>query len=160
MKRENKSQAKAQECSYQGPAPNHPRDAVRVLTKHRTLLITCHATWQRVSPSPPVPAQMHDCPSQEEGGSEANVIASEKQHAGIFSKSLAAAPIESHRNLLWNLRAGDVKGYDSFHVSTTRTVVRGEGRAPGTPVTKSVRVNWRTPKHIFCWLCSTTHWPT
>ena len=37
VKRRNKSQPKAEECFYLGPAPNHPRDAVRVLTKHRTL---------------------------------------------------------------------------------------------------------------------------
>ena len=72
MKRKNKSQPKAQECFYLGPAPNHPRDAVRVLTKHRTLRITRHVNWQRVPPSPPVPAPMHDPLSQEEGGSEAD----------------------------------------------------------------------------------------
>ena len=72
VKRENKSQAKAQERFYLGPAPSHPRDAVRVLTKHRTLLIASHVTWQRVSSAPPVPAQMHDSLSQEEGGSEAD----------------------------------------------------------------------------------------
>ena len=72
VKRENKSQAKALECFYLDPAPNHPRDAVRVLIKHRTLLITRHVTWQRVSPSPPVPAQMHDSLFQEEGGFEAH----------------------------------------------------------------------------------------
>ena len=72
VKRENKAQPKAQECVHLGPAPNHTRDAVRVLTKHRTLRITRHVTWQRVSPSPPVPAQMHDSLSQEAGGSEAD----------------------------------------------------------------------------------------
>ena len=72
VKRENKSQPKAQECFYLGPALNHPQDAVRVLTKHRTLFITCHVTWQHVSPAPPVPAQLHDSPSQEAGGSEAD----------------------------------------------------------------------------------------
>ena len=72
VKRKNKSQPKAQEWVYLGPAPNYPRDAVRVLTKHRTLRIKRHVTWQRMSPSPPVPAQMHDSLSQEEGGSEAN----------------------------------------------------------------------------------------
>ena len=44
VKREDKSQIKAQESFYLSPAPNHPRDAVRVLTKHRTLLITRHVT--------------------------------------------------------------------------------------------------------------------
>ena len=36
----------------------------------------------------------------------------------------------------------------------------GEGRAPEIPVTKSVRVNWRTRNHIFRWSYRTTHWPT
>ena len=44
VKRENKSQAKAQECFFLAPAPSHPRDAVRVLTNHRALLITRHVT--------------------------------------------------------------------------------------------------------------------
>ena len=70
VKRENKSQVNAQEWCYLGPAPSHPRHAVRVLTKHRLLLITRHATWQRVSPAPPVPAQMHDSLCRKEGGSE------------------------------------------------------------------------------------------
>jgi len=35
-------------------------------------LITRNITWQRVSPEPPVPAQMNDSLSMEEGGSEAN----------------------------------------------------------------------------------------
>ena len=55
-----------------GPAPNHPRDSARVLTRHRTVLITPHITWQRVSSAPPVPAQMHDSLSTEEGESEAD----------------------------------------------------------------------------------------
>ena len=70
VKRENKSQAKAQECFYLGPAPTYPR--VRVLTTHGTVLITRHITWQRVSPTPPAPAPMHDSLSTEEGGSEAD----------------------------------------------------------------------------------------
>ena len=32
-------------------------------------------------------------------------------------------------------------------------------KAPEIPVTKSVRVNYRTRTHIFCWLYRTTHWP-
>ena len=70
VKRKNNSQPKAQERFYLGPTPN--QGAVRVLTKHRTLRITHHVIWQRVSPSPPVPAQMHHSLSQEEGGSEAH----------------------------------------------------------------------------------------
>ena len=72
VKRDNRCQPKAQEWFSLGPAPNHPRDAVRVLTKHRALRITRHVTWQRVSPSPPVLVQMHDSLSREEGGSEAD----------------------------------------------------------------------------------------
>ena len=49
-----------------------PRDSVRVMTSHRTVLITRHITWQRMSPAPPAPAQMHDSLSTEEGGSEAD----------------------------------------------------------------------------------------
>ena len=37
-----------------------------------TVLITRHITWQRVSPTPPAPAPMHDSLSTEEGGSEAD----------------------------------------------------------------------------------------
>ena len=72
VKRENKSQAKAQECFYLGPAPNYPRDSVRVLTRHSSVLITRSITWQRVSPEPHLPAQMNDSLSMEERGSEAN----------------------------------------------------------------------------------------
>ena len=72
VKKENKSQAKAQECFHLGPAPNYPRDSVRVLTTHRTVLITRHTTWQRVSLTPPAPAPMHDSLSTEEGGSGAD----------------------------------------------------------------------------------------
>ena len=72
MKRKIKSLLKQQDWFYLGPAPNHPRDAVRVLTKHRTLRITRHVTWQRVSPTPPVLAPMRDSLLQEEGRSETN----------------------------------------------------------------------------------------
>ena len=72
VKRENKSQPKAQECVYLGPAPNYPQDSVRVPTRDRTVLIMHHITWKRVSPAPLVPAQMLDSLSTEEGGSEAD----------------------------------------------------------------------------------------
>ena len=72
VKRKNKSQPKVQELFYLGPAPNHPRDAVRLLTEHRTLRITRHVTWQRGSPLPLVRAPMHDSLSQEVGGSKAD----------------------------------------------------------------------------------------
>ena len=81
------SQGKAQECFYLGPAPSHPRDAVRVLTKHRTLIITRHVTWQRVSPAPPVPAQMHDSLSQEEEGSKTdNESTSSRGGGGVMAE--------------------------------------------------------------------------
>ena len=70
MNRENKSQANAQVWVFLGPAPDYFRDAVRVLTKHRALLITRPVTWQRVSLAPPVPAQK-TCP-RKKGGPEAN----------------------------------------------------------------------------------------
>ena len=38
-----------------------------------------------------------------------------------------------------------------------RSVVRGKGRAPDIPVTKSVRINWRIRKHMFCWLYRNTY---
>ena len=87
LKKEIKSQGKAQECFYLGPAPSHPRDAVRVLTKHRTLIITRHVTWQRVSPAPPVPAQMHDSLSQEEEGSKTdNESTSSRGGRGVMAE--------------------------------------------------------------------------
>ena len=36
------------------------------------MLLTRNITWQRVSPAPPVRAQMHDSMSTEEGGSKAD----------------------------------------------------------------------------------------
>ena len=87
VKRENKSQAKAQECFYLGAAPTYPR--VRVLTTHGTVLITRHITWQRVSPTPPVPAQMHDSPSTEEGGSETDdESTSDRRGEGVVDEPL------------------------------------------------------------------------
>ena len=71
VSRESKSQANAHECFYLGPAPNYPRDSVRVLTKHRAVLITRNITWQHVWPEPPVPAQTIDSLSRN-GGSIAN----------------------------------------------------------------------------------------
>ena len=83
--RKNKSQVETQECFYLGPAPNYPRDSVRVLTTHRTVLITRHITWQRVSPAPPAPAQMHDSLSTEEGGSEDDESKSDRGGGGWWT---------------------------------------------------------------------------
>ena len=48
------------------------RPLLRLLSCIVYALITRNITWQRVSPVPPVPAQMNDSLSMEEGGSEAN----------------------------------------------------------------------------------------
>ena len=72
VKRENKSQAKAQECVFLGPARNDPRGSVRMLTRRRIVLITRNIARQRVSPAPPVPAQMNVSMPMEEGGSIAD----------------------------------------------------------------------------------------
>ena len=48
------------------------RPLLRLLSCIVYALITRNITWQRVSPEPPVPAQMNDSLSMEEGGSEAN----------------------------------------------------------------------------------------
>ena len=69
-KRENKSQPKAQECYYVGPSVNHPRDCMRVLTTHRTILTTRNVTWKHVFSAPPAP-QLHLPPIAEEGESTA-----------------------------------------------------------------------------------------
>ena len=47
------------------------RPLLRLLSCIVYALITRNITWQRVSPEPPVPAQMNDSLSMEEGGSEA-----------------------------------------------------------------------------------------
>ena len=70
VKRENKSQPKAQDCYYVGPSVNHPRDCMRVLTTYRTILTTRNVTWQHVHPAPPAP-QPYLPPIAEEGESTA-----------------------------------------------------------------------------------------
>ena len=76
VKRANKSQLKAQDCYYYvGPSVNHPRDCMRVLTTHRTILTTRNVTWQHVPPAPPAP-QRHLPPIAEEGESTAGEGAS------------------------------------------------------------------------------------
>ena len=70
VKRKNKSQPKGQDCYYLGPGVDHPRDCVRVLTSHRTVLTTRNLTWQHVPSVPPEPPQQLP-PIEEEGESEA-----------------------------------------------------------------------------------------
>ena len=48
VKRRNKLQPKAARCWYLGPAPNHPRDAMRILCKSGRVVATRHVTWAHV----------------------------------------------------------------------------------------------------------------
>ena len=45
VKRRNKLQPKAVRCWYLGPAPNYPRDAMRILSKSGRVVATRHVTW-------------------------------------------------------------------------------------------------------------------
>ena len=66
--------------------------------------------------------------------------------------------------LFSSVRAGDiVNSYNSCAPEIYRSVylvVRGDGKAQEIPVAMSARLNKRTRKCVFCWLCSTTHWAT
>ena len=53
----NTSQPKAQDCYYVGPSVDLPRDCMRVLTAHRSILTTRNVTWQHVPSAPPAPLQ-------------------------------------------------------------------------------------------------------
>ena len=75
VKRNNKSQPKAQDCYYVGPAIDHPRDCIRVLTANRSILTTRNVTWRHVPLSRPAPPQQLP-PIAEEGGSTAGEGAS------------------------------------------------------------------------------------
>ena len=48
VKRRNKLQPKAVRCWYLGPAPNYPRDAMRILCKSGRVVATRHVTWAHV----------------------------------------------------------------------------------------------------------------
>ena len=48
IKRRNKLQPKAVRCWYLGPAPNYPRDAMRILCKSGRVVATRHVTWAHV----------------------------------------------------------------------------------------------------------------
>ena len=67
VKRNNKSQSKAQDCYYVGPGVNDPRDCMRVLTTNRSILTTRNVTWRQVALSPPMPSKQL-LPIAEEGG--------------------------------------------------------------------------------------------
>ena len=66
VKKYNKLQPKAQDCYYVGPSVDHPRDYMRVLTGHRSILTTQNVTWQHVTSAPPAPPQQ--LPPIAEGG--------------------------------------------------------------------------------------------
>ena len=70
VKRNNKSQSKAQDCCYVGPGVNHPRDCMLVLIANRSILTTRDVTWRHVPLSPPVPPKQLP-PIAEEGESTA-----------------------------------------------------------------------------------------
>ena len=48
VKKINKLQPKAVRCWYLGPAPNYPRDAMRILCKSGRVVATRHVTWDHV----------------------------------------------------------------------------------------------------------------
>ena len=48
VKRRNKLQPKAVGCWYLGPAPNYPRDALRILCKSGRVVATRHVSWAHV----------------------------------------------------------------------------------------------------------------
>ena len=68
VKRNNKSQPKAQDCYYVGPGVNHPRGFMRVRTANRSILTTRNVTWRQVPLSLPVPPKQLP-PIAEDGGS-------------------------------------------------------------------------------------------
>ena len=75
VKRDDKSQPKAQDRYYVGPSVDHPRDCMRVLTAPRSILTTRNVTWQHVPSAPPAPPQQLP-PFVEEGEPTAGECAS------------------------------------------------------------------------------------
>ncbi|CAM9191726.1 unnamed protein product, partial [Pylaiella littoralis] len=51
--RKDKSGPKGQKCWYLGPALDHNRDCVRMLTEQHTIIITRNFTWRSVPSTPP-----------------------------------------------------------------------------------------------------------
>ena len=57
VERDNKSPSKARDCYDVGPSVDHPRDCMRLLTAHRSILTTRNVTWQHVPSAPPATPQ-------------------------------------------------------------------------------------------------------
>ena len=71
VKRQNKLQPKAVRCWYLGPAPNYPRDAMRILCKSSRAVATRHITWAHVPTLiPSTPQQTVLAPRERENSSD------------------------------------------------------------------------------------------
>ena len=94
VKRDNKSQPKAQDCYYVGPSVNHPRNCMRVITTHRIILTSHNVTWQHVPPAPPAP-QQHLPPIVEEEENTSREGASGEGSSNLGGRSVADLDSES-----------------------------------------------------------------
>ena len=94
VKRDNKSQPKAQDCYCVGPSVNHPRNCMRVLTTHRIILTSHNITWQHVPPAPPAP-QQHLPPIAEEEENTAGEGASGEGASNLGARRVADLDSES-----------------------------------------------------------------
>ena len=66
------------------------------------MLITRNVTWQRVSSGPPVPAQVDDSPSTEEGGSEADDVSmSNRGGGGVMNELDDSLAHSNDLNMTW-----------------------------------------------------------
>ncbi|CAB1115264.1 unnamed protein product [Ectocarpus sp. CCAP 1310/34] len=67
-RRKAKSQPKGEQGWYLGPAHNHRRDCVRMLTEAGTVITTRDFTWRHVPAASPAPPQLLPLADDEEGG--------------------------------------------------------------------------------------------
>ena len=75
VNRKHKNDAQAEPAFYLGPAANHPRDCVRLMTKKtHKVVITRNATWQPVPPAVPPSSQITPVimENEESGGEDGN----------------------------------------------------------------------------------------
>ena len=71
VERRNKLQTKEVRYWYLGPAPNYPRDAMRILCKSGRVVATRHVTWAHVpTPIPSTPQQATLAPRERENSSD------------------------------------------------------------------------------------------